>query len=187
MKNGTLLAVTLFTATMASLVASEAHAGTRGTYFATGGMALTNSSQQGGKGPSGSTLLTHTDLFYNWDWYAFGGFLQYDKQGASETDLNVGPKFDFNSGPFYMDVGYAVLAQRAYTDRSIAKQTGAGWLFGAGVRVPLGQSSSGINGWFLQFSYKYRMLTIKKQDGALISQPITQKDGYPVFGLGMQF
>jgi hypothetical protein len=181
MRNMTVLLVLAFWA-------ADSHAGSRGMHFAAGGMALTNSSEQGGQGPSGSTLLTHSDLFYNWDWYGFGAFFQFDKQGSAETDINLGPKVDLSAGPFYFETGYAVLAQRAYTDRSIARQTGGGWLFGVGVRVPLGQAGGQqTGGAFLQFSYKYRMLTIKKQDDVLLAEPIRQKDGYPIFGIGWLF
>jgi len=33
----------------------------------------------------------------------------------------------------------------------------------------------------------YRIQDVKKQDDALLSEPIVQKDGYPLFGIGFIF
>jgi hypothetical protein len=181
---------TILISILVLLLSSPAQAGARGLHLALGAMALTNSSEQGGEGPSGSTILTQTDFFYNWGSYGFGAFVQWDKQGANENDLSLGPKIELGAGPFYIEAGYAVMAQRSFTDRSIEKQTGKGWAFGIGVRVPLsgqGGSAQAASGAFLQFSYKYRIQKIEKQDDAELADPITQKDGYPLFGIGYVF
>ncbi len=177
-------------AALLSLSASpEALGGERGLHLSISGMALTNSSQQGGSGPSGSTILSQTDLIWHGPWWGLGVFGQYDKQGSNETDTAFGPKLELHWNVFYAELGYAALMQRAFTDRSIAKQTGYAWLYGGGVRVPLGgqpgqQSSSGF---FLQFSYKFRTQTLKMQDNVALGDPIIQSDGYPLMGLGYHF
>jgi hypothetical protein len=173
-------------------VDSSAH--DKGFRAAASGMALFNSSQQGGQGPSGSTLLTHADLVYSGKFWSVGAFGQFDKQGGSETDTAIGPKIELHYNVFYLEGGWAPFMHRAFTDRSIALQTGSAWLMGVGVRVSLGggkapvpKGGSGPRGMFLQFSYKYRVQLIDKQDSVVLSDPIIQRDGYPLFGIGYKF
>jgi hypothetical protein len=144
-------------------------------------MFMTNSTKQGGSGPSGSTLLTDTSLGYNTHSFGIGGVFQYDKQGKSEVDTAYGPKLELYYSLFYLEAAWLLGVKRAFNDRSIADQTGKAWLFAFGVRVPVSES------FFLQFAYKYRMEKITKQDGAALDQAITQNDGYPLFGLGLKF
>lgn len=195
MKKPILALIATFLATLMILgfylFSRDAQAGEKGVHLSLSGMALTNSSQQGGAGPSGTTVLTHTDLIYNGKWWAIGAFGQFDKQGASETDLAAGPKMELHWSVFYLEGGWAAIMQRSFTDRSIAKQTGSAWVVGTGVRVALGGSPGGSaaagGGFFMQFSYKYRVQFIEKQDSILLSDPIIQRDGYPLFGLGYRF
>lgn len=147
-------------------------------------MGFFNSSKQGGDGPEGSTLLTQVDIVKQWDWYGLGVFGQFDKQGSAETDLGYGPKIELHKGPFYIEGGYIFSLTRSFTDRSIEEQTGYGWLVGAGARFSIGKGGKG-KGLFMQFSYKYRIHNVKKQDGTSLSDPIIQRDGYPLFGIGM--
>jgi hypothetical protein len=107
---------------------------------------------------------------------------QYDRQGDSETDLAVGPRLELTWDPFYFELGYAALMHRSFVDRSVAEQTGNGFLLGVGTRFALG-----TGGAFMQFSYKYRTQTVTKQDDAGLDEPITQVDGYPLFGVGLGF
>lgn len=171
-----------------SLNCPEAMAGERGMHLAVGMMAFMNSTSQGGQGTEGSTVLTQSELFYHGPWWGIGTFFQYDKQGSNETDTAFGPKLELHAGPFYVEGGYAPLMQRAFTDRSIEKQTGNAWLLGVGTRFMLGTTGgAGKGGIFLQFSYKYRIQNIIKQDNVPISEKIIQKDGYPLFGIGLLF
>lgn len=158
--------------------------------MATGLMALANSTSQGGQGTEGSTLLSQTDLSYHGSWWAVGAFFQYDKQGKSEIDTASGPRFEAFWKPFYVEYAYGLQMNRSFKDRAIAEQTGKSSTIGVGARFNLGASSagtSGLSGWFLQFSYKIRTQTITKQDGHDLSQPIVQKDTYPLMGLGVGF
>lgn len=176
----------------AALAAPGALAGEKGLHVSAGVMTMMNALKQGGQGPEGLTLLTQSEVNYHFDWTGIGGFIQFDKQGASQTDIAFGPKIEFHKSVFYVEAGYALHAQRTYTDRSIAKESGNGWLFGIGTRFmlgggPAGGGGSSKGGLFLQFSYKYRIINIRRQDGTILSEPITQKDGYPLFGLGYLF
>ncbi len=172
------------------LTSPYSFSGEKGFHLSVSGMFLTNSTSQGGQGPQGSTVLTHTELIYHGAWWGIGTFLSYDLQGSTEKDTAIGPKLELHAGPFYLEFGYAPFLQRAYTDRTIARQTGYGLLYGLGVRFNLstGSGSSGTySGFFIQSSYKYRTQIIDKQDGATLSQPIQQNDGYPTFGIGYVF
>lgn len=144
-------------------------------------MLLTSSTKQGGQGPQGSTILTHTDIQYNKSWWGAGLMFQYDKHGDSETDTAIGPKLELVYAPFYLELGYLFKVDRGFTDRSIANQTGNGTLFGLGIRFAL---SGGV---FFQASYKMRTLKLTKQDGTPLDEPIEQTDGYPVGGIGYSF
>jgi len=150
-------------------------------------MGFSNSTKQGGSGPGGSTVLTQVDLLKQWSWYGLGLFGQFDLQGSNEHDTGFGPKLEIHHGLFYVEGGWILSLNRSFTDRSIAEQTGFGWLAGAGVRFSLHGGGAHEAGLFLQFSYKYRVQTIKQQDGKALSEPITQTDGYPLFGLGARF
>ena len=145
-------------------------------------MLLASSTQQGGSGPEGSSILSQTEYMYVWNsWVGTGLFYQVDKQGSTQTDNTAGPKLEFYMGRFFIELGYALLAQRSFTDRTIAEQTGSGSLIGFGFRFRLSRS------WIFQAAYKYRTITIEKQDGAKIDEAIVQTDGYPLFGIGMAF
>jgi hypothetical protein len=163
-------------------------AGGAGPWVVSGSvMGFFNSTKQGGSGPGGSTVLTQVDFLKQWSWYGFGVFGQFDLQGSNERDTGFGPKVEIHHGLFYVEGGWILSLNRSFTDRSIAEQTGFGWLAGAGVRFSLHGGGAHEAGLFLQFSYKYRVQTIKQQDGKALSEPITQTDGYPLFGLGMRF
>jgi hypothetical protein len=153
----------------------------RGLSIATGVMALTNSTKQGGQGSQGNTILTQTDVTWHGGWWGAGLYVQYDKQGANETDLSVGPRLELTWMPFYFELGYAAKMNRSFTDRAIAEQEGKGLTLGVGARFALGAST------FLQFSYKYRTVTVQTQDGKDLDEPITQIDGYPLCGVGVRF
>lgn len=149
------------------------------------GIVLASSTTQGGEGPSGSTLLTNTEYVYNWKWFGFGLYTQYDMQGSAQKDSAYGPKLEIRAGSkLFVELAHAT-AKRAFTDRNIAEQTGDGMIFGAGMRFGVGKAAG--KGWMFQATYKYRMLTIKKQDGVDLSDPIKQNDGYPTVGFGYAF
>lgn len=151
-------------------------------------MVLASSTQQGGQGPEGSTILTHSEAQYNKDWWGGGLFYQFDKHGENQTDHAFGPKLELVYGAFYFELGYAFMVERNFTDRAIAKQSGNGLIYGFGWRFNLGAAQKGGGGgMFFQASYKYRTQNIDKQDGVKLSEPIVQTDGYPVFGLGYRF
>lgn len=150
-------------------------------------MALSSSTKQGGDGPAGSTVLSQSEYIYAWPGFGAGLFFLYDMQGSTEKDSAYGPKFEGYLDPFYVEVGYAMVAKRAYTDRTIADQTGDGLFYGLGARFKLGAAAGPGGGWFFQASYKLRTLNIKKQDGNDIDEPIRQSDGYPLLGIGYQF
>jgi hypothetical protein len=166
-----------------------AFGGDSGFLASVSGMFLFNSATQGGQGPQGSTVLTQTDLIYHGNWWGIGGFFLYDMQGSTQTDTAVGPKIELHAGVFYLEFGYAPMMTRAFTDRTIARQTGYAMMGGLGVRFHLGMggSSGSYKGFFLQSIYKYRMQVIQKQDGVDLTQPIQQVDGYPLFGVGYVF
>lgn len=145
-------------------------------------MALTNSTQQGGQGTAGSTLLTESTFNYHWGSWGLGAFFQFDKQGDSESDIATGPRLEGTFNPFYVEFGYAAVMNRSYTDRAIKEQTGRAYFFGLGTRFQLGTGA-----WFIQSTYKYRTQTITEQDGEELDEPITQIDGYPLFGVGAKF
>lgn len=151
-------------------------------------MALTSSTKQGGNGPSGSTVLSQSEYVYGWPHFGFGMFFLYDMQGSTEKDTAYGPKLEAYWDPFFLEVGYAMAVKRAYTDRTIADQTGDGLLYGLGARFKLGAAGgAGGSGWFFQASYKMRTFNIKKQDGVDLDETIQQNDGYPLLGIGLQF
>lgn len=160
--------------------------------MASGVMAMANSTKQGGQGSEGSTFLSQTDLSYHGAWWAVGAFFQYDKQGKSQVDTASGPRFELFYKPFYIEYSYGLQMNRSFTDRAIAEQTGKSSILGLGARFKLSASSgstssSGLNGLFLQFSYKIRTQTISKQDGHDLDQAIVQEDTYPLFGIGLGF
>ena len=159
-----------------------------GHHIGTGIMTLSSSTQQGGQGPTGSTLLTHSEYLYNFTNWGLGLFYLIDKQGSAETDTAYGPKLEVFFGAFYLDVGYAAVVNRAYTDRSIANETGTGMYYGFGTRFNLGTAKGpGAKGWYFFANYKSRTFTIDKQDGVTLSEKIIQRDNYPIFGLGFHF
>lgn len=145
-------------------------------------MALTNSTTQGGQGSSGSTVLTETELTYHGSFWGVGAYFQYDRQGKPEVDTAAGPKLELYTDPFYLELGYAFFMQRAFDDRSIANQRGKGHQLGLGLRSALPGSSL-----FFQFSYKYRTQIVATQDDEQMDEPLTQVDGYPLFGVGVHF
>jgi hypothetical protein len=166
-----------------------------GISFATGVMAMTNSTKQGGQGSAGSTFLTDTNFTYHGGWWGAGLFGQYDKQGDSEVDTAAGPRLEIGYDPFYLELAYAYLMNRSFTDRAIAEQTGTGTIIGVGARFALGAGGGGGGGAgattppgaFMQFTYKYRVQTVTKQDKAPLDEKIVQTDGYPLIGIGYGF
>lgn len=157
----------------------------RSYYLSMGFMFLTSQTKQGGSGPSGSSLLTQTDLIRTWKKLGYGLVFNYDKHGNSETDTSYGIKLEFILDKFYVEAGYLLSATRAYTDRSIAEETGDGYMYGFGARFPIGRG--GGKGPYFHASYKFKTQNLKKQDGVDLSQSITQTDGYPLLGFGYQF
>ncbi len=166
---------------------SSGAAGPGGFHASAAAMVLTSSTKQGGQGPEGSTILTHSELMYSKSWWGFGIYFQYDKHGDSETDTGIGPKLELAYQPFYFELGYTFNVARSFTDRSIANQTGDGMLLGVGVRFALASGGGKTGGMYFQASYKYRTQKLGKQDGVSLDEPIEQTDGYPVFGLGYRF
>lgn len=146
------------------------------------GMYLASETEQGGAGAAGSTLLTETELLYSDTWFNYGAILQFDSQGESQTDLEIAYKLEYEMKPFYVEAAHSFYVKRTYTDRSIAAQTGSGYRFGGGVRVPLAMFPT----MFMQFSFKYRTQIISKQDDKPLDENISQTDMYPMFGLGMK-
>src|SRR5437879_4893613 len=69
-------------------------------------MALSSSTKQGGDGPSGSTVLSHSEYVYAGPNFGFGMFFQYDMQGTTEKDTTLGPKVEAYLDPFYIELGY---------------------------------------------------------------------------------
>lgn len=162
--------------------------GTKKQMISVSMMALTSSTKQGGQGPSGSTVLSQSEYIYAWPNFGLGMFFQYDMQGESQKDTAYGPKLEAYWDPFFIELGYAVAAKRAFTDRTIADQTGSGTVFGLGLRFNIGAAGgAGGTGLFFHASYKYRTYQFNKQDGATITEPIQQTDGYPLLGLGYSF
>lgn len=174
-----LLCVVLIT----SLAAPTAQAAHLGTHADLGFMALTNSSDQGGNGPSGSSILSQGNIFYNFPWVGVGIFFQLDKQGSVETDFLLGPKMEFHYGPLFVDAGYAIVMSRAFNDRSIASQSGKGAFAGLGVRIYMKELVEEASVYF-QVSYRFRSLSVTEQDGSPVDEPILQVDSYPLFSVG---
>jgi hypothetical protein len=174
--------VTKVVAALAVMLPAAAAQARNGFSFATGIMALTNSTSQGGQGSKGSTLLTQTDATYHGGYWGAGLFFQYDKQGDSEVDTATGLRLEGTLDPFYLEYAYAFRMNRSFTDRAIAEQEGKGNTVGIGARFGIGTGLA-----FMQFSYKYRTQTVTTQDGEDLEQPITQIDGYPLFGIGIGF
>ncbi len=148
-------------------------------------MVLNSSTTQGGAGPSGSSILTRSEFVWAYNRIGFGALFDYDLHGTNEKDSAYGIKIEAYLSKFYLEVGYLISAKRAFTDRAIAAETGDGLVYGFGARFPL--SGNADSGPFFHASYKFKTQTLKKQDGVQISEPITQSDGYPVFGFGMAF
>ena len=155
-------------------------------FFGTGIMFLNSETKQGGAGPTGSTLLSQTDFIRMWKKLGYGITFNYDKHGKNQTDSSYGLKLEYHIDIFYLEFGYLMKATRAYTDRSIAEETGSGMLYGFGARFPIGRGGKG-GGSFFHASYKVKTQTLKQQDGVDITEPITQTDGYPLFGFGYNF
>ena len=152
-----------------------------GLYFGFSMMYLASSTEQGGQGADGSTFLTETEVLSKGTWFNYGALLQYDSQGSSQSDTELGYKVELDLSPLYLEVGQSFLVQRSFTDRSIASQEGYGYRFGVGFRTPLAV----LPGFYMQFSYKQRTQVIEEQDGKPLDEKIIQTDTYPVFGLGM--
>ena len=147
-------------------------------------MALNSSTQQGGAGPTGSSILTRSEFVMGYSRFGYGFIFDYDLHGSNEKDSAYGIKVETYLSNFFIEIGYLLSAKRAYTDRAIAEETGTGMVFGLGARFPL---KGGGNGPFFHASYKMKTQTLNKQDGVELSEPITQQDGYPIFGFGFTF
>lgn len=152
--------------------------------ISTGLMILSSSTSQGGAGPSGSSVLTSSEFVLAYNHFGYGGLFNYDLHGTNEKDSSYGIKVEAYLSKFYFELGYLIAAKRAYTDRSIAEETGTGLIYGLGARFPF---SGNGNGAFFHASYKFKTQTLKKQDGVDLSEPIKQTDGYPLFGFGYSF
>lgn len=148
-------------------------------------MALNSSTQQGGAGPTGSSILTRSEFVMAYNRFGYGFIFDYDMHGTNEKDSAYGIKLETYMSSFYIELGYLLSAKRAYTDRAIAEETGTGLVFGLGARFSL--KGGGGNGAFFHASYKMKTQTLTKQDGVDLTEPITQQDGYPVFGFGYSF
>lgn len=148
-------------------------------------MALNSSTQQGGAGPTGSSILTRSEFVMSYSKFGYGFLFDYDLHGSNEKDSAYGIKLETYISNFFIEVGYLLSAKRAYTDRAIAEETGTGLVFGLGARFSL--KSAGSGGPFFHASYKMKTQTLNKQDGVDLNEPITQQDGYPVFGFGFSF
>ncbi|MCC2678623.1 MAG: hypothetical protein K0R29_1199 [Pseudobdellovibrio sp.] len=147
-------------------------------------MALNSSVSQGGTGPSGSSVLTRSEFVYGWQHWGLGAIFDYDLHGSNEKDSAYGIKVEGYLSDFFLEIGYLISAKRAYTDRTIAEETGTGTVLGFGARFPLGRGTSKT---FFHASYKMKTQTLTQQDGVSLSEPITQTYGYPVFGFGWEF
>lgn len=167
-----------------TLLCAPARAEMLGMNIAVSTLALSSSTQQGGTGPQGSTILTQTDMVYTPDWYGIGMFMLYDFQGSSQKDLSFGPKLEIALGSFFLEGGFAFVVRRDFTDRSIAFQSGNGWFAGIGIRFGLEAPDSG---WFFQASYKIRVQNLTQQDSTTLTDSIRIQDGYPLVGLGLNF
>ncbi len=179
----------LVTSALALVTVSPARADLgdiQGLHASLGGMGLANSQSQGGKGPSGSSVLTQFEAFWSIPWVAAGAFIQLDKQGGSETDFGLGPKMEVHYGPFFLESGYAFSYSQSFNDRSIQKRTGKAAYFGGGVRMVFTKFAD-QGGLFIQVSYKFRNISLTEQDGRAISEPISQHDTYPLISLGYVF
>lgn len=176
------IAVVFMTTAGSLAYAQGAMPGAGGLSVAFSGMYLSSSTEQGGAGADGSTLLTETELMYSDTWFNYGALLQFDAQGSAQTDVEIAYKVEYEMAPFYVEAAYSLYVKRTFTDRSIAEQTGTGYRFGGGVRVPLTMFPS----MFMQFSLKSRTQIIDEQDGKPLDENITQSDLYPAFGIGMK-
>lgn len=168
---------------LGSVSAEAAHLGLN----ADGGfLALANSKKQGEGAPSGSSILTQANIFYNFPWVGFGTFIMYEWQGSVETVWAAGPKMEFHYGPLFVDGGYAMFMQKNYSDRSIANDSGRGAYLGVGLRYHLAKSVDDP-GVYLQITYRRRTLSTTTRDGNTLGEPITQTDTYPLFSMGYAF
>lgn len=184
----TLIVILIFLTTNTSFAQGKGGAGNQGPrhVLAFTGIVLASSTTQGGQGPSGSSLLTNSEYVFGWKFLGLGLFTQFDMQGTAQKDSAYGPKIEIRAGnKLFFEFGYAASAKRAFTDRNISEQTGDGTIAGLGLRFGIGKAAG--KGWLFQATYKYRMLTIKKQDGIDLEQPIKQSDGYPAVGFGYSF
>ena len=152
-----------------------------GLYLSVGMMYLASSTEQGGKGADGSTFLTETEILNKGNWFNYGAFFQFDSQGSSQNNTEIGYKVEFDLSPLYLEVGQSFFIENTFNDRSIASQQGDGYRFGLGFRTPL----TVLPAIHIQFSYKQRTQILRSQDGKPLDQKIIQTDTYPVFGLGM--
>ena len=164
---------------------SQSKGGKAKKSISVGIMALNSSTTQGGAGPSGSSILTRSEMLWSYDHFGYGVIFDYDLHGSNEKDSAYGIKLEATVSNFFFELGYLMSAKRAYTDRSIAEETGTGFVFGLGARFSL--SRGGNSGPFFHASYKMKNQTLTKQDGVDLSESITQQDGYPVFGFGVSF
>lgn len=168
----------------AAWMAPQARAGVQGLHASIGGIAMVNSLEQGGSGPSGFTLLTQGEVFWNFPFVGVGAFIGFDKQGSVETDINIGPKIELHYGPFFVESGYGLILSRAFSDRSISGQGGQSFYAGPGFRLILGKDAD-LGGVFVQVAYRFRVFSVRNQDGAALSEPIRQFDGYPIVSVGL--
>ncbi|MBL7715491.1 MAG: hypothetical protein JNL01_08465 [Bdellovibrionales bacterium] len=177
------LAVALFLQFGSVQKAQASHLG----WNADGGLLpLLNSKKQGSNAPSGSSILTQANIFYNFPWVGYGVFVMYEWQGSVETAYSAGPKMELHYGPFFVDAGYAMLMRKNYSDRSIASDSGRGAYLGVGLRYHLAKNVD-EPGVYLQITFRRRTLSTTTRDGITLSEPITQNDTYPLFSMGYAF
>ena len=74
--------------------AQGAMPGSGGLSVAFSGMYLSSSTEQGGAGADGSTLLTETELMYSDTWFNYGALIQFDAQGSAQTDFELAYKLN---------------------------------------------------------------------------------------------
>jgi hypothetical protein len=177
-----LLFYLIFSMSITSFAQKGGGSGKARKIVSVGAMALSSTTVQGGTGPAGSTILTQSEFVWGFNYVGIGAMFDYDLHGSNEKDSAYGIKVEGYLSNFYLELGYLISAKRAYTDRAIAAETGTGLVYGFGARFPIGSK-----GAFFHASYKFKTQTLTKQDGVALSEPITQKDGYPLFGFGYSF
>jgi len=155
-----------------------------GNSFLAGGsfLYLSNSTTQGGTGAKGYSLITEGEILYSSPYLASGAFFNYEHQGQYERDSSFGYKMQLGYGGAYFEYGYAFLATRAFTDRSIAQQRGTASQWGFGLRV----TSALFPRILFQLNIKTRTQVLTKQDGKTLDEGIIQTNTFPLLGVAIK-